>query len=213
MYARSVEERELTFQVSGYLWQRSLVMRDLETETLWSHLLGRGMRGTLEGVMLPTIPASMTTWADWRARHPETTVLAMSRTARRFDEGSWKTPGRFVYGVALGPDLPSPAVSLARLQENGVVPVKAGDEPLVFTHTERGGSVQAFSATVDSRELRFTRTSDTEMTDEETGSRWDMLSGEALDGPMKGRRLPIRSGTISYRKAWEAFYPGEQVVD
>ena len=40
MYAREAKGQTLTFQVSGMLWKRSLVMRDIETGSLWSHLLG-----------------------------------------------------------------------------------------------------------------------------------------------------------------------------
>ena len=47
MYASQVEEQTLTFAVSGMLWKRSLVMVDSETKTLWSHLLGKAMRGKL----------------------------------------------------------------------------------------------------------------------------------------------------------------------
>ena len=56
MYARTVEERELTLQVSGMLWQRSLVMRDLETGTLWSHLMGKAMEGELKGTIRASCP-------------------------------------------------------------------------------------------------------------------------------------------------------------
>jgi hypothetical protein len=45
VYATNVDKQKLTFCVSGQLWNRSLVMMDLETKSLWSHLLGRGMQG------------------------------------------------------------------------------------------------------------------------------------------------------------------------
>ena len=48
MYARKVGDQVLTLQVSGKLWNRSLVIRDIETESLWSHILGKCMDGDLK---------------------------------------------------------------------------------------------------------------------------------------------------------------------
>ena len=44
-----VKDRKLTLCVSGKLWNRSLIMMDKETDSLWSHLLGEAMAGPLEG--------------------------------------------------------------------------------------------------------------------------------------------------------------------
>lgn len=212
MYARRVGERTLTFQVSGYLWRRSLVMRDMQTETMWSHLLGRGMRGELEGEELETIPSVMVTWEKWRERHPDTSVLAMSRTVNRYRERAWANPGRFVYGIALGPSRPAPAVALERLRRDRVVPVETQGVDMVVTHAE-GGAVRAFRASVNGRELDFESSAPGRMTDEQTGSEWDVATGEALSGPMQGRRLDPVNGTISYGAAWNAFHPDEPVVE
>ena len=54
MYVRQVNDLTLTFRVSGKLWNRSLIMSDVETRTEWSHLLGRAMAGKLK---LPRVPA------------------------------------------------------------------------------------------------------------------------------------------------------------
>lgn len=213
MYASKVQGNELTFQVSGMLWQRSLVMRDLETETLWSHLLGRGMRGELEGVELETFPSAMTTWGDWKERHPGTTLLAMPRTVRGYDERQWEDPARFVYGILPVSGKPAPAVGLERLQQNKVVILPAGESNLVVTYLEDGGSVQAFDSKVDGKQLAFRSEGDQNMKDGETGSQWDRISGEAVSGPMKGKKLKPVTGTISFRKAWEAFYPDDSILN
>jgi hypothetical protein len=213
VYARTVGERELNFQVSGLLWQRSLVMRDLETETLWSHLLGRGMRGELEGVELETIPASMTTWGEWVKRYPDTTVLAMSRTVRRYDEDAWGTPGRFVFGLLLGFDAPAPAVGLERLGKDGVIMVESGDRRFVVTHVSEGGSVQAFELENETGDLDFAGVDERIMKDEQTGSAWNRHTGKALSGPRKGTELREVPGTISFRTAWEAFHPDDEIVE
>lgn len=212
MYASQVEERKLTFQVSGYLWQRSLVMRDIETETLWSHLLGRGMRGELEGVELKAVPSVMMTWGKWKKRHPQTTVLAMTRTVQHYRERAWKNPENYVYGIPLGVGQPAPAVTLERLRRDRIVSVKVAGPDLVVTHGE-GGAVRAFRASVNGRELDFAARPADRMTDRETGTEWDPATGEALEGTLRGSRLDRVSGTMSYRAAWEAFHPDETVLE
>ena len=72
MYARTVDSKTLTLTVSGMLWNRSLVMQDKETGSLWSHLLGRAMRGDLQGQRLDRLPGLMTDWKTWRELYPQT---------------------------------------------------------------------------------------------------------------------------------------------
>ena len=47
MYDREVEDKELTFGVSGKLIRNVLVMYDRETESYWSQLLGEAVDGEL----------------------------------------------------------------------------------------------------------------------------------------------------------------------
>ena len=101
MYASKVKGQKLTFQVSGMLWERSLVMRDLETKSLWSHHLGRAMDGKLKGAELDVLPAVLTTWKEWQARHQGSDVLAMKRTVNSFREQTLQNPKKFVYVIFL----------------------------------------------------------------------------------------------------------------
>ena len=84
------------------LWQQSLVMMDLQTGSLWSHLLGRAMRGPLGGQELDMLPSAMTDWKTWRSEHPDTTVLALSRTSREYQRDFYRDPSQFVFGMAEG---------------------------------------------------------------------------------------------------------------
>ncbi|MCP4885719.1 MAG: DUF3179 domain-containing protein [Planctomycetaceae bacterium] len=81
MYVRELEQQTLTLRVSVKLWMRSLVTSDLETGTAWSHLLGRGMSGQLEGKVLKPLFSDMLTWSAWRERFPSSKVLELPRMA------------------------------------------------------------------------------------------------------------------------------------
>jgi len=82
VYARTHDDATLTFIVSGKLWRNSLIMQDVETGTLWSHITGQAMEGELKGAQLDMIPSVQTTWAEWVAAHPDTRVLRKSEEIR-----------------------------------------------------------------------------------------------------------------------------------
>ncbi len=75
-----------TFGVSGLLYQSNLLMYDRATDSLWSQLRGDAVAGSRTGERLRVVPAALTTWGDWHARHPDTQVLS-ERTghAREYD--------------------------------------------------------------------------------------------------------------------------------
>jgi hypothetical protein len=102
---RTVAGRPATFRVSGLLWvpprlqtavaeeagrvfgatreepDRSvrntgnLVMVDDATGSYWSQLLARGICGPEAGTALALVPATVTTWGEWRSGHPDGEVL------------------------------------------------------------------------------------------------------------------------------------------
>ena len=79
VYARpNLDGRFTTFGVSGALWRDSLVMYDRTTGTLWTQLTGTAILGPRRGHVLTQIPSQVTTWAQWRERHPETLARTSS---------------------------------------------------------------------------------------------------------------------------------------
>ena len=67
------------FGSSGLLYRSNKLMYDEATLSLWSNLTGEPVAGRLVGrnLVLPILPLTVTTWGDWKARHPDTTVLAV----------------------------------------------------------------------------------------------------------------------------------------
>jgi hypothetical protein len=68
-----------TFGTSGLLYRSNKLMFDRESMSLWSTLDGRPVIGTLAGapLTLEPVPVVTTTWGEWRAQHPGTTVLSI----------------------------------------------------------------------------------------------------------------------------------------
>lgn len=65
-----------SFGVSGLLYNSDVLMYDRKTESLWSQIMAQAVTGPKRSTKLETLPASHTTWRDWRARHPDTVVLS-----------------------------------------------------------------------------------------------------------------------------------------
>ncbi len=76
VYDPQIDNKRLTFGVSGRLYKSALVMYDRQTESLWSQIMQEAITGPMTGTRLRMIPAQHTTWNDWRTRHPETLVLS-----------------------------------------------------------------------------------------------------------------------------------------
>ena len=229
VYARTVEGRALTFQVSGMLWRNSLVMVDRETGTWWSHVTGEGLRGDLAGRRLEMLPSVQTSWREWREAHPDTLLLAKSaavqssRYERYFADpertglfrSRWlmeRMPGKaLVWGVARG--VHAVAVTDDVLQGDGLVMTPLGDEPVVVARGPAGG-VRAFVARASGRDLELTRGGAQGLArDDATGSRWNLGTGRAVSGELEGATLEELPVTRVFWFAWSSFYPNTSVLD
>lgn len=211
MYDRTVDDRVLTFRVSGKLWMRSLVMGDAETESEWSHLLGRAMAGPLKGKTLDPIITDMVTWEAWHDEHPGTTVLDMSRTSNNYTREFYRDPTRFVFGFDLAGK--AWALPLAKMMDKPVHSFRIGDQSLLATFDTRGAVTHLFHRRLGQQVLEFSPVDAETMKDTQTGSHWKIKSGEAISGPMKGKSLKQRVGIMSFRKAWQNFFPESQDVE
>lgn len=74
-FDRRVDDRTLTFGVSGNLYKNDLVLYDRQTGTLWSQLPGEAFHGELDGTRLTPVATDLTTWGEWRKTHPDAEAL------------------------------------------------------------------------------------------------------------------------------------------
>jgi hypothetical protein len=136
VYDRRVDGKTLDFGVSGLLRNANLLMYDTgERPSLWSQYEGRAIAGPLAGRELVRIPGTcVTTWEDWFATHPETTVtlrdegqLARYRQIsyeRYFESPRIDFPLVREVPAAEGMTLKSPVVLLERGDARAIVPLE-----------------------------------------------------------------------------------------
>lgn len=205
MYASQINGRDLTFGVSGMLWRRSLVMYDKETNSYWSHILGRAMDGELVGTKLNQVPSVMTDWRTWKRDHPDTSVLWMDRTAQRFRLEYYRDPARFVLAIVDGGT--AAAWSLDRLKSQPIQNTRLQDVPVVVTFDDGSVTARLFRRRVGDRTLTF-RAADGRMVDLETRTSWNPQTGVAVEGELAGAKLVELPAFLSFQKTWEVFHPG-----
>jgi hypothetical protein len=103
VFDRRVRGETLTFGVSGLLYQSNLLMYDRNEahvgESLWSQLQARAVAGpkAASGSTLAPVPFALARFADWKAAHPDTTVLAPV-------DGEGSKYGQDVYGSYFNSD-------------------------------------------------------------------------------------------------------------
>ncbi|MCZ6464282.1 MAG: DUF3179 domain-containing protein [Proteobacteria bacterium] len=74
-YRRTLDDRVLTFGVSGLIYKANFLLYDRETESLWSQFRGQALSGPLSGRSLTRVPTRQEPMGAWLQRHPKTVVL------------------------------------------------------------------------------------------------------------------------------------------
>lgn len=86
MYSRELNGEVLTLAASGWTYDRTFVLYDHQTESLWYHFPGaNGLRcigGTYADEFLREVRSTKTRWHSWHFDHPQTLYWA-----------SWLDPG------------------------------------------------------------------------------------------------------------------------
>ncbi|MBW8010568.1 MAG: DUF3179 domain-containing protein [Chloroflexi bacterium] len=226
MYSRIIDGEEYTFGVSGKLIMNILVMYDRQTNSLWSQLLGRAVEGPLAGSELEYLPSWQTTWEDWKTQHPDTLALRKGYSGFRdpyagyYESDSAGVIGEavrnnllyvkeFVIGVEI--DGQATAYPFSVLNDEPIVNDLIADTSVlvVFNYFTSTGVV--FDRNLNGETLTFSIVSDLTITDDQTGSTWDGLTGTAIDGPLAGETLTRLKSTGIFWFGWSDWFPETEV--
>ena len=188
----------LGFGHEGVLYKQSFVMYDKQTNSKWNHSTGLAMMGPLAGMHLKILPSRIVHWKTWKKIHPNTKVLA--RKGRRGFMGTYvgnSQPSGLGLSVGQGPKAKLFPFDILLKEE--VVNEMVGPHQIVVVMDPSTREALAFSRKVNARVLTFKPIKGRSkgaplMRDQETGSVWNRLSGQAIEGPLKGAGvLPLIS--------------------
>ena len=217
VYAREIDGETYRFGVAG-LDEGTLLLYGAETGSRWSQLVGAAVRGEMKGRRLEKLPSAMTTLGRWKELHPETKVYVK----RSIPYGARFT-GQAFAGITEGEEGPVRADDLVigvegptearaylarRLARSGhLVHDELEGMPIAVYLGEDLATARVHDRRVEDRSLSFERDGGDRLRDAEAGSLWEALSGEAVDGPLKGRRLQPLISTHSLWFAWRKYRP------
>ena len=140
---------------------------------------------------------------SWVRRSMKSVTVVMSRTSQDYRRRMRAEDSNLVIGLVHSGK--ARAWRFASLRRHPVVNDRHGQLSVLVLYDASNGTAVLYGRRVDRRELSFVG-KDGALRDHQTGSQWDRITGRAVSGPLKGRRLPRLSGTISYAHAWATFY-------
>ena len=214
---------------SGFLYRSNKLMYDLDTQSLWSTMLGAPVVGPLagKGIALKSGAVVTTSWGEWRRRHPGTRVLSLDTGHRRdyaegaayrdyyaTDELMFSVPALdtrlknkdevFTVLLPRHPEAPL-AISAAFLAASPVHHDAIEDTALVVL-TDPSGANRAYA----SEDVTFTRYDGDRSVEDGSGTIWTMdehaLTAE--DGRVL-RRIPAQR---AFWFGWYAAFPNTRLV-
>ena len=208
-------------------------MYDHQTRSLWSHITGEAIQGPLKGKRLKSL-ASMPqiAWKTWQFNYPETRVLSVptrggmqeSRSQDAYADyhasqragvsGMKYTDNRLpnkslVIGVQVSAKDNTTqfrAYPLTHFAETAVINDTLGEVPLLIFHDKASFATAVFIRKVGEDVRTFTA-QDQHFVEDNTGTRWNLVTGEATAGKDKGTRLERLPAVNIYWFAWARYYP------
>ncbi|RMG87611.1 MAG: DUF3179 domain-containing protein [Bacteroidetes bacterium] len=237
---RNINGQVTQFGVSGLLYNTNLIPYDRKTDSNWSQMKLECVNGPLLGTKINTFHTIETTWATWKTRFPNATVLSTNTGFNR-PYGTYpyispsgadyrKSNSYLLFPVEPRDDrLPAKervlgiienaavkAFSFEHFQDGvQVVEDEVGGTPVVVVGSRSENWLTAFKSTLpDGTTLHFTAISGDPaavLLDDE-GSKWNIW-GEAIEGLRAGQKLPDVISFMGYWIAWGAFYPDIEIYE
>jgi hypothetical protein len=229
VWEATVAGGKLTFHLAG-VNNQNFIMRDEETGSWWQQVTGEAIAGPMKEHRLQPVFHDELTFATWKREQPTGRVLRPHEPVAEFYEpANWEeeyakrpvvtpvdpadavSPRALVVGISLNGA--AKAYPIPKVQRDGLVLDTLGGVPLMIVIGDDKKSVRVFERTVDGRELEFfvkVNTTPLRWVDAETGSEWDFL-GQALSGPLTGRRLRKIAVLTEFWFDWKKYHPDTEV--
>jgi len=207
-----IEGKEVTLEFGheGVLYQNAFVMYDKRTNSKWVHANGQAMKGSLAGKRLNILPSRTMRWKEWKKIHPNTKVLAR--------QGRGGFMGTFVaehsassLGISVGQGPRSTLYPYDELLRRKVINDIVNRRPVLITiDSPQQKNAVAFHRDIDNRTLQFEPVTGSGneflMKDQQTGTVWNRLSGKAIRGPLKGKKLQSIMAVPWKISRWQDIY-------
>ncbi len=113
--------------------------------------------------------------------------------------------------VGLEGHVSSRAYLVRRLAKNRLVNDMIEGQPIAVYLSEDLTTARVLDRKVEGKTLTLEITDSNRLQDRGTGSTWDPLTGKAISGPMKGKKLEPLVSTYSLWFAWKKYRPDTEI--
>lgn len=214
------QDEPLVFGSSGFLYRSNKLMFDRKTNSLWNQFTGKPISGPLRtsGIELKIRPNVITSWKNWKKKHPETKVLSID-TGHNRDYGSgvvyedyFSSPNlmfpalvrdesqvkRKDYVFGIRDVAASKAWPIAAFEGGKVINDKIGTRDVVVIGDRETLTVRAYNRDG----ISFEKTDDPAVLNS-VGGNWTITEGNLI-GP-DGEKLERVPGHLAFWFAWDGY--------
>ncbi len=210
-----------TFRLVG-MDHFNAMFEDATTKSWWQQATGKAIAGPLKGTALQEIPSRQLALAAWLREYPDTYVLqpdtifnkdykdlagydkgTLKSGLEKRDSASWKKKS-WVIGIKNN-DV-SKAYDWNELVKEKVINDSIKGLPVVIALEKDTASFHVFDRHVKGITLHFQKGSNDFLTDENTGSTWNM-DGVCINGTLKGEALKPLQSYQEFWHSWSTFHP------
>ena len=229
-WSRIINGTETTFGVSGLLFNANLLPFDRATESTWSQMLGRGVRGEYNEQDLSTYPLVEMPWSQWKEVYPNSEVLSYETgfdiNYDQYPLGNYRQTNSLIFNVktfdnrlfAKERTLGVVVDSVARvyrfdlMDPDGLITVvndTIQNQPIVVVGNQH--FMVAFSAEGFERIVPVQGELPIILSDNQ-GNSYDLF-GKAVSGPNSGERLNQPDAYMVYFFAFGAMFPAPEIFE
>ena len=235
---REINGAVTEFGVSGLLFRNNLIPFDRNSDSEWSQMQLRGVRGENSGKIIETVDVIETNWSTWKEMYPNSQVLTtetgFSRNYQGFAYGrSYLTSNGTLFPVknednrlqdkervhGIIADTPANEEAAVKVyvindMEGGINVIEdtfQGIEHVIVGSGELNLAA-SFERNLDGTMLNFEPVNDAlpVVMEDQEGNRWDLF-GNAVSGPREGQQLTPTNSYTGYWFAWADFFPGLEI--
>lgn len=214
-FSRVVDGEPLVFDFSGKILDGAMVMRDRQSQSMWSQVRLQAVEGAKAGTRLELLASNQMTWQEWASQYPDTTLVIDPRAPMKetslipvVPTGPLADPEAYhgyVAGIAW--EGAAMAFPLDSVTTQGVVNSEIAGLPILLVAGNEPGAVTVWERTVEGQVLTFTL-QDGKLIDSESQSIWNAQTGIAESGTLAGSQLTAADAWICDWRGWLDAYPG-----
>jgi len=224
VYQTEVDGVHHELGTSGFLYRSNKLMYDHKTRSLWSTLQGEPVVGPLvdQGIKLERRYLVTSTWGQWKARHPDTTVLSLDTGHRRdYGEGvaykSYFATDKLMFTVpkiderlnnkdevlAFRNENEQLAIAVKYLAKKKVHHEQLGDQKMVVLADEDGTS-RAYNS-----DIVFKSWNEMDKATDSEGNVWTVQEDALVSGDQRLARVPSHN---VFWFGWVSQFPDTRLV-